>query len=405
MRFARASALVGVSLALLVFPARAAETVTAANETVVVWDGSSFLTETLAGTVVRTTSLCDPLRGCLWAWHFGTPAHDGTIVFRTSDTGQPGVGIWLVSPSGELRQLTSDIHDDYPAIAPDGSLVAFDRYDPSDGHADIYTIKPDGSGLTLVAGGKTQNRSPAFSPDGTTIAYWCGLPQPANGAVPFGAWCGPTAGGTFAMSGLMLMTRDGGGKRMIARYIGREPAWSPDGARIVLADATGEARTTQIYVVHSDGRDLSGSQPVSGPSDPPGFAPNFSSDGGSILFGSGTWQGQNGNFFLLMNANGSGLQQLSLRGNVPARFVPPATGGAVPPTVDVEHAFVPQVQTMGVTAAKRTLRSAGCSVGSITRRYSRTIRRGRVISQRPRAGVRVRRGAKVNLVVSRGARR
>jgi hypothetical protein len=395
MRMTKAALLVGIALALFAGSARA-------DEVVVTINGSSILSEHLDGTVLQRTSLCDAVRGCVYPWHFGTPAHDGTIAFRANETPPGTAGIWLATPSGQFHQLTSNAYDDGPAIAPDGSLVAFDRYDPIDGHADIYTISPDGTGLTLVAGGPAQNRSPAFSPDGSTIAYSCGLAQPVGGPIVAANVCGPTAGGSWAEGGLMLMMRTGNAKRMISRYIGREPAWAPDGATIAIADTRGSDSNGQIYAVRSDGEDLDTPHPLTDTNGPGGFMPSFSSDGRSIIFGSTWWQQLEGNFFLLMNADGSGLVRLVLQGNIPARFIPPAIGGAVPPTVDVEHVIVPKLETMSVTTAKRTLKSAGCRLGSVSKRYSRSVRAGRVIAQRPRASVRVHRGTRVSLVVSRG---
>jgi hypothetical protein len=57
-----------------------------------------------------------------------------------------------------------------------------------------------------------------------------------------------------------------------------------------------------------------------------------------------------------------------------------------------------------LSAAKRTLARANCRVGKIRRAYSQTVRRGRVVSQRPRFGAVLRAGGKVNLFVSRGRR-
>jgi FG-GAP-like repeat/FG-GAP repeat/PASTA domain len=53
-------------------------------------------------------------------------------------------------------------------------------------------------------------------------------------------------------------------------------------------------------------------------------------------------------------------------------------------------------------AAKRTLGRASCRVGKIRRAYSRRVKSGRVVSQRPGFGAVLRGGGKVNLVVSRG---
>jgi DNA-binding beta-propeller fold protein YncE len=63
---------------------------------------------------------------------------------------------------------------------------------------------------------------------------------------------------------------------------------------------------------------------------------------------------------------------------------------------------VPRLKGKTLTAAKAALKSAGCATGSIRRARSRTVPKGRVISQRPAAGARLAAGAKVNLVVSRG---
>jgi beta-lactam-binding protein with PASTA domain len=54
-------------------------------------------------------------------------------------------------------------------------------------------------------------------------------------------------------------------------------------------------------------------------------------------------------------------------------------------------------------AATRTLTRARCRVGKIRRAYSK-VKRGRVISQKPKPGTVLRGGGKVNLAVSRGKR-
>jgi PASTA domain/Divergent InlB B-repeat domain len=63
---------------------------------------------------------------------------------------------------------------------------------------------------------------------------------------------------------------------------------------------------------------------------------------------------------------------------------------------------VPNVKGKTVSAAKRALKSHACTVGKVRRMSSRKIKKGRVISEKPKAGARLRHGAKVNLVVSRG---
>jgi beta-lactam-binding protein with PASTA domain len=64
---------------------------------------------------------------------------------------------------------------------------------------------------------------------------------------------------------------------------------------------------------------------------------------------------------------------------------------------------VPRVVGARLATARRLIVRARCRVGRVRRVYSRRAR-GRVLSQRPRAGVTRARGTRVNLVVSRGRR-
>jgi eukaryotic-like serine/threonine-protein kinase len=66
---------------------------------------------------------------------------------------------------------------------------------------------------------------------------------------------------------------------------------------------------------------------------------------------------------------------------------------------------VPRLRGLALAGAKRALAKKGCSLGRVTRAYSRRVRRGRVLAQRPGPGLRLRRGAKVAVVLSRGPRR
>jgi subtilisin family serine protease len=66
---------------------------------------------------------------------------------------------------------------------------------------------------------------------------------------------------------------------------------------------------------------------------------------------------------------------------------------------------VPRLRGLTMIGAKRALVKKGCRLGRISRTYSRRVRRGRIVAQRPRPGLRLRRGAKVAVVLSRGRRR
>ncbi len=64
---------------------------------------------------------------------------------------------------------------------------------------------------------------------------------------------------------------------------------------------------------------------------------------------------------------------------------------------------VPRVIGKTLAAARSALTTADCRVGRVTRRASR-VKNGRVVGQAPRAGTTLSRGARVNLVLSRGRR-
>jgi PASTA domain len=66
---------------------------------------------------------------------------------------------------------------------------------------------------------------------------------------------------------------------------------------------------------------------------------------------------------------------------------------------------VPNVRGKSLKAAKTRIRRAHCKTGRVTRAYSRSVARGRVIAQKPKAGARMKQGAPIKLVVSKGRRR
>ncbi|MGH3063521.1 MAG: S8 family peptidase [Gaiellaceae bacterium] len=65
---------------------------------------------------------------------------------------------------------------------------------------------------------------------------------------------------------------------------------------------------------------------------------------------------------------------------------------------------VPRLRGLALVAAKRLLAKKGCSLGRVSRVRSRRVARGRVVAQRPAPGIRLGRGARIRLVLSRGRR-
>jgi serine/threonine-protein kinase len=72
-----------------------------------------------------------------------------------------------------------------------------------------------------------------------------------------------------------------------------------------------------------------------------------------------------------------------------------------PPIV---HCVVPKLKGKTLKAATRTLKAHFCSLGKVSHSFSRTVKKGRVISQKPRPGKRLKARTKVSLVLSKGKR-
>jgi len=66
---------------------------------------------------------------------------------------------------------------------------------------------------------------------------------------------------------------------------------------------------------------------------------------------------------------------------------------------------VQRLTTMTLAAAKQLLARLNCRVGKVGRSYSKRVKRGRVIWQKPGLGAVRPKGGRVNLVVSKGRRR
>lgn len=69
---------------------------------------------------------------------------------------------------------------------------------------------------------------------------------------------------------------------------------------------------------------------------------------------------------------------------------------------NVTTRVVPQLKGKKLAAAKSALREAGCPLGRIAHAYSKSVRRGRVIGQKPRAGAMCLGPVRVSLTLSKG---
>jgi hypothetical protein len=68
----------------------------------------------------------------------------------------------------------------------------------------------------------------------------------------------------------------------------------------------------------------------------------------------------------------------------------------------LKSCVVPKVTGKTLSGAKRTLKAHSCRVGKVKQAVSSTVKKGRVISQKPQRGKHLRHGGKVALTVSKG---
>lgn len=101
----------------------------------------------------------------------GFPSWSGDakrIVYRTSTEKHKGLSIIDVS-TGKITVLTDNSQDNFPAWSPTDDVIAFTR--KANGNYDIYTIKPDGSGLKRLTTDPGNDSHCAWSSDGKWIAF------------------------------------------------------------------------------------------------------------------------------------------------------------------------------------------------------------------------------------------
>jgi eukaryotic-like serine/threonine-protein kinase len=165
----------------------------------------------------------------------GDPAvsPDGRRLLYASDSGATtGLDLWIRPiGGGTATQLTRDDNDDSdPAFSPDGTLVAFRSERKGGG---IYAVRTDGSGdERLIA---INGRSPRFSPDGKWIAYWVGIP----------------GGGTRDDKIFIARADASSSAREWLRGWGSRsaPIWSPDGKRLLFL---GTIEGPEDYLANTD---------------------------------------------------------------------------------------------------------------------------------------------------------
>jgi hypothetical protein len=185
------------------------------------------------------------------------PVGVGQIAFVSNRDGNDE--IYVMNPDGSnQRRLTNTPGEDWhPAWSPDGTRILFQCM--SGGTFNVCMINADGSGYTQITNWTKDDglaQRPVWSPDGSKIVVTREL-----------------AGGQK----LIVMNADGSNQREIVS-LGRDPSWSPDGTKIAFI--RWESGGLQIWTVSPDGSN----EKMLTQGDHEHMYPTWSPDGSQIAF-------------------------------------------------------------------------------------------------------------------------
>jgi TolB protein len=230
------------------------------------------------------------------------------VVIANPDTGERAEAYTSPEPRIAVSRVSADVWEIYSMLpngedpvaltsfgdvsnnaswSPDGSLVAFDRWNPSEHDSHIYTVSSTGDDPAQLTFGAVRDSNPSWSPSSQEMVFQR----------------------KTRSDNLFVLSMATGEVRPLTEGLGADvdPHWSPTGERIVFASHYANP-TLDIFSIRPDGSDLTNLSGAPGSDVHPAWSP----DGSQIAFASDR-DGPRSDVFeiYVMSADGSNQRRLT----------------------------------------------------------------------------------------------
>ncbi len=216
------------------------------------------------------------------------PRPNGKIAFTSDRDGNREIYVMNADGTNQIRLTNNNVVDDHPAWSPDGTKIAFvsEIVPRPSGNFAIFQMNADGTNKVEIttlsyivnAISYLDFWSMSWSPDGSKIA--------------------------FPDGGIFVVNADGSDRRRLTAAPDGHPAWSPDGSKILFSASRDHIYPT-LYTVKPDGTGLQAFPGFDGKWE---IAPDWSPSGNRVVFVSDFTDSINTSQIFTQNADGTNRQ-------------------------------------------------------------------------------------------------
>jgi Tol biopolymer transport system component len=166
-----------------------------------------------------------------------------TVVFNSDRDGGVLRGYLVAADGSNLRPIETDVWFEYPAFSPDGTKLAFMAHDGAD--YNIYVLDVTTGATERLTDAPGDDGYPAWSPDGSMIAFSSERDDCLNVPATSPCWRDPE-GEPGEYSDTWIMDADGSHERRVTPEFGLFMTWAPDGSCLLVSGVS-------LYVIRPDG--------------------------------------------------------------------------------------------------------------------------------------------------------